>query len=224
MISITVMGNVFSQSVYRGKVNMADINKQSNIETSRETAAAKLKLHIKDQRYCRSVVAGNNVIQINLSIEVMNTGNVPLILFQSGHRIIEYSLSKTRDDALLGKYETKYFLHGTRDFLEDISARIDTSDPSEDFFKIVPSGESYWGEERLTIPIRFNENVNNTEELSDGEHFLQIGIATWPNIDMRPEKLRDRWKKHGYLFSNGLLSVPVSFNFYQSSLPEKCLR
>src|SRR5262249_4335279 len=161
----------------------------------------------KEQRYCRP-----STLRIVLSLDFMNTGKDRLIFFKSGHRIAEYTISRTLENALAKKYESNVRLSGTVDFLEDITSLIDTPVPSDDFFIVIPPGESYRSEERLTIPIEVNPSTKQAD-LSEGEHFLEVTLATWPNIDARPGKLRERWKEYGYLYSKGITSSPVSFTF-----------
>jgi hypothetical protein len=167
-----------------------------------------------------------------LSLDFINTGKDRLIFFKSGHRIAEYAISRTQEDALAKKYESsarlsgtkeiRYTRPGTTDFLDDITALIDTPAPSDDFFIVVPPGESYRSEERLIIPIEVNPVTKQTD-LSEGKHFLEVTLVTWPDIDMLPDKLRERWKEYGYLYSKGITSAPVSFTFFNTET-EPCSR
>jgi hypothetical protein len=187
-----------------------------------------LKIQIKEQRYCSS-----NTLQMVLSLDFINTGKDRLIFFKSGHRIAEYTISRTLENALAKKYESHIMLHGTKEIwyqrpgttdLLDVTALIDTPRPSDDFFIVVPPGESYKSEEQLTIPIEFNPITKKTD-LSEGEHFLEVTLVTWPDIvGVRPGKLMERWKDYGYLYAKGITSAaPVSFTFFKTE-PERCSR
>jgi len=177
-----------------------------------------LKTQIKEQRYCRP-----NSLQMVLSLDFINTGKDRLIFFKSGHRIAEYTISRTLENVLAKKYESHELLYGSVDFLEDITALVDTPAPSDVFFIVIPPGESYRSEVRLTIPIEVSPFTKQTD-LSEGEHFLEVTLATWPNIGVQPSKLRERWNDYGYLYSKGITSAaPVSFTFIKTE-PERCSR
>lgn len=204
------------------KLGKVIVKTQANI--SNPTVDVQLKIQIKEQRYCRSTTANHNILQVALSVEFINTGKDRLIFFKSGHRIAEYSLSRTQENALAKEYESNVLLYGAKDFLDDITALIDTPSPSDDFFIIVPPGGIYISEERLSIPIHVNESTQQPEDLSEGEHFLQVTLVTWPDIDARPDKLRERWKEYGHLYSKSITSSPVSFQFFHNTKTGQCSR
>lgn len=190
---------------------------QTRAKIFNPTVDVKLKIRIKEQRYCQSTLVNHNMLQMNLSLDFSNTGKDRVIFFKSGHRIAEYMISRTLENALAEKYESHETLFGTRDFLDDITSLINTPIPSNDFFVIISPGESYKSEEQLTIPIYNNESIKKTD-LSEGEHFLVITLLTWPDIAILPDKLRGRWKEYGYLYSAPTISKPVSFRFVHSRI------
>src|SRR5215470_1537477 len=199
-----------------GRAGQVIAQTQANI--SSPAVDVQLKIRIKEQRYCRP-----GTLQMVLSLDFTNTGKDRLIFFKSGHQITKYTISRTLENALAKKYESIEMMDGKVVFLEDVTALIDTPAPSDVFFIVIPPGESYRSEELLAIPIEVNPVTKQTD-LSEGEHFLEVTLTTWPDIDVRPGKLRERWKDYGYLYSKGITSAaPVSFTFFKTE-PERCSR
>jgi len=205
-----------------GELGRALAQTRANISSS--APDVQLKIQVKEQRYCHSSIPNHNVIQLILSVDFVNIGKDRLIFFKSGHRIVECMLSRTQDDALAKQYESHDWLHGTNQFLDDITSLIDTPAPSNDFFIVVSPGELYRSEERLSIPIEVNEGTQQPNNLPEGEHFLQVTLVTWPDVDTQPANLRERWKVYGYLYSKAVTSAPVSFTFFPYTNTERCSR
>jgi hypothetical protein len=180
-----------------------------------------LKIQIKEQRYCRP-----NTLQMVLSLDFINTGKDRLIFFKDGHRIAEYALSRTLENALAKKYELNVRLFGSIFFYtkdhRDISPVIDTPTPSDEYFIVIAPGEVYRSEESLTIPIEVNARTKQPD-LAEGGHLLEVTLVTWPDIIALPDKFRERWKEYGYLYSKGITSSPVSFTFFKTK-PKRCSR
>src|SRR5262245_26875156 len=117
-----------------------------------------LKIRIKEQRYCSPIR-----LQMDLSLDFIDTGKDRLMFFKDGHRIVEYKVSRTLENALAKKYELDIRMFGskvfyTKDFL-DISPLIDTPTPSDDYFIVIPPGEVYRSEELLTILLEVNAST-----------------------------------------------------------------
>jgi hypothetical protein len=222
MLSLLSLARMQGDRYQRGFKPFGDlgqVNAQTRANIPNPAVDVQLKIQIKEQLYC------HNRLQMVLSLDFINTGKDRLIFFRSGHRIAEYAISRTQEDALANKYELgarrsgtiqiQYDRSGTGDFLDDITPLIDTPVPSDDFFIVIPPGDFYRSEKRLTIPIHVNESTQQAD-LSEGEHFLEVTLVTWPDIDMLPDKLRERWKGYGHLYSKGITSSPVSFTFFNT--------
>lgn len=227
VLSLAIIQTDGFQPGFKPFGKMGQVITQTQASIPNPAFDVQLIIRIKEQRYCRS-----SALEMVLSLDFINTGKVRLIFFKSGHRMTEYAISRTQEDALAKKHELSarrsgsrmivYQRPGTTDFLDDITALIDTPAPSDDFFIIIPHGESYRSEERFTIPIVVNP-ITKQANLSDGEHFLEVTLVTWPDIDMLPDKLRERWKEYGYLYAKGITSAPVSFTFFNTKT-EPCSR
>lgn len=180
-----------------------------------------LNIQVKEQRYCHP-----SNLRMVLSLDFINTGKDRLIFFKDGHFTAAYTLSRTMEDALAKKYELDVSQFGSKSFLtkdfHDISPLIDTLTPSDDYFIVVVPGEVYRSEESLNIPLVVNASTKQPD-LPEGEHFLKVTLETWPDIAASPDKLRERWKEYGYLYSATITSLPVSFTFLNSN-PEPCSR
>jgi len=218
LLSLAIIQSVWFRHGVKPFGEAGQVIAQTQANKSNPAVDVQLKIRIKEQRYCRP-----NSLQMVLSLDFINTGKDRLIFFKSGHRIAEYTISRTLENVLAKKYESHQLLYGSVLFLEDITALVDTPAPSDVFFIVIPPGESYRSEEHLTIPIEVNPFTKQTD-LSEGEHFLEVTLATWPDIDVQPSKLRERWKDYGYLYAKGITSAaPVSFTFFKTE-PERCSR
>ena len=203
-----------------GEAGQVIAQTQANI--SKPAVDVQLKIRIKEQRYCRPIR-----LQMDLSLDFINTRKDRLMFFKDGHRIAEYTVSRTLENALAKKYESDVRLFGsimffTKDSLA-ITPPIDTPTPSDDYFIVISPGEVYRSEERLTIPIEVNARTKQPD-LPEGEHFLEVTLVTWPDIAALPDKFRERWKEYGYLYSKGITSAPVSFTFFNNTKTVRCLR
>lgn len=230
VLLLVIMQENWHQPGFESVGASGQVATQTQASVSNTVINAQLKIKVVEQRYCRATTANHNILRIILSVELLNSSKHPLIFFKSGYRIAEYAISKTWEDALASKHETKASLFGStqvfrlgpNNSLQEITALIDTPTPSKDFFLIIPPGESYKGEESLTIPIYVNESKRRPDNLTEGEHFLQVTLATWPDVDIPSAKLRERWKGYGYLYSEGITSVPASFTFFHENNIEIC--
>src|ERR1051326_5443628 len=208
VLSLAIMQSDFYQRRLKrfGWSGQVMAQTQANVPTP--APDVQLKIQIKEQRYCHAstAAADENSLEMTFSLEYINSGKDRLIFFRNGHHVAEYSIRRAQDNALLGKLGGSLFYGhlaqrlGPDGSLEDITPYIDTSTPSSDIFIVISPGESFRSEASLTIPIHVNENTQQAVDLSEGEHFLQVTLAPWLNVNVSLEKLRERWKDYGYLY------------------------
>src|SRR5215813_4551737 len=137
VLSLAIIQSDWFQHGFKPFGEAGQVIAQTQANISNPALAVQLKIQIKEQRYCRP-----STLQMVFSLDFMNTGKDRLIFFKSGHRIAEYTISRTLEDALAKKYESNVRLSGASFFSEDITALIDTPAPS-DFFIVISPGESY---------------------------------------------------------------------------------
>jgi hypothetical protein len=221
ILSFAIIQSDWLQHRFKPIGEAGEVIAQTRANISNPAVDVQLKIQIKEQRYCRP-----HRLQMVLSLDFINTGKDRLMFFKDGHRIAEYTVSRTLENALAKKYELNIRLLGskmfyTKDFL-DISPLIDTPTPSDDYFIVISPGEVYRSEAPLTIPIEVNARTKQPD-LAEGGHLLEVTLVTWPDIIALPDKFRERWKEYGYLYSKGITSSPVSFTFFKTK-PKRCSR
>ena len=222
VLSLAIIQSDWFQHRFKPFGEAGQVIAQTQANISNPAVDVQLKIQIKEQRYCRP-----HTLQMVLSLDFINTGKDRLMFFKDGHRIAEYTVSRTLENALAEKYELDVSLFGstmvyTKDF-HDISPLIDTPTPSDEYFIVISPGEVYRSEERLTIPLEVNARTKQPD-LPEGEHFLEVTLVTWPDIAALPDKFRERWKEYGYLYSKGITSAPVSFTFFNNTKTVRCSR
>jgi hypothetical protein len=222
VLSLAIIQSDWFQHRFKPFGEAGQVIAQTQANISNPAVDVQLKIQIKEQRYCSA-----SKLQMDLSLNFINTGKDRLMFFKDGHRIAAYKVSRTLENALAKKYELDVELFGskmfyTKDFL-DISPLIDTPTPPDDYFIVIPPGEVYRSEELLTILLEVNASTKQPD-LPEGEHFLEVTLVTWPDIAASPDKFRERWKEYGYLYSKGIISAPVSFTFFNNTKTVRCLR
>ena len=152
---------------------------------------------------------GPGNLSLALKLSFRNAGTEPVILSK---RILMGGLMVSRDldDAAAKKYElslryTDYSAEPGFGFKSptDLSA-----------FSILRPGEVYESEEHVSVPTHLGEqpaaDPRRGLQLSDGTHYLQITVGTWPYV-APAAPLRRKWRDKGLLWSQGLVSSPMPF-------------
>jgi hypothetical protein len=187
-------------------------NKVGNSLADRNDAKAQLQLttSILKQMYCSPEHIG-----FSLKLVFRNIGREPIILNKK-YLLGSVVVSRDLRAAAAKQYETyiRYEIFGSNEpgFGLDL--------PTISDFMILTPGESYEFEDNVSV---LTNNVTPPAEgyLHPGTHFLQIGVGTWPYIaDSKP--YRKKWKGKGYLWSQGLISLPLPFIVEKNPLISPC--
>ncbi|HEU4511118.1 MAG TPA: hypothetical protein VFR78_22995 [Pyrinomonadaceae bacterium] len=171
---------------------------------SKPTSQLQLTTDITDAKFCSS-----DYLRLQLRLRYFNSGDQPVILYRESNTIMTYFISKTISDADAEKHEQKY-----SPMQSPVSAPEfrDGEAPDEETFVILEPSASYEVTTNAHLPFIFNGKDKDPDLLRPGRHVLQIRVQTWPAAQNVGAKLRDRWRGHGHLWTQSLISRPVEFN------------
>jgi len=155
---------------------------------------------------------------LRLRLTYKNTGAEPLIIDKRAVKIIDrYMVSRSLKDAM------------NRSYLQEVRAEdfggnygLDPkAEPDLSGFTILKPGEAYDIDGPTTSFIVEDERPNAKGSLFAGAYFLQVQVDTW-SYSTNTAELRRRWKNQGYLWSNPLVSVPMSFSVQKNRQVRTC--
>lgn len=145
-------------------------------------------------------------VDLELSIKYINVGQYPIILDKSNGTVGGQHISRSEQDAQTKKYEYVSLL----DWLVTGSnpRKEDDEKPSASFIILNPR-EEYPGKSETRLLIIQPEQY---DLFSSGIHFLTLGMWTQGGTLHEAndiDELRTRWKKHGYLWTEGVTTNPM---------------
>lgn len=168
-----------------------------------------LTTHVIERRYC-----SHGWLLFTLEPEYKNTGDKDLILFKYALAPFQYRVSKSVEKALANRYE------------QVISPMMGSgpstvqwgTDPPADFFVVLKPQQSYVPVNTITVGLSLAEfdKPSDKQYLASGEHVLQLNVATWPLEDNLAAEFRNRWQALGSLWTDSLLSLPMTFRIDDS--------
>ena len=161
-------------------------------------------------------------LNLALKLSFRNAGAEPVILSK---RILlgRIMISRNPEDAAAGKYALS--LRYT-DFAGEDEPGFGFNIPTDlSGFVILRPGEAYESEESVSFTTHLPA-VPGTKplpeiNLTDGTNFLQIEVGTWPYV-ADPDPIREKWKRKGLLWTQGLLSAPMPFTADEDAPVTKC--
>lgn len=170
----------------------------------RRSASLQLSTSIIGQQYCK----GDDeldVLQIQLRLRYTNLSQQPLILYKGSTLIYRQMISRNVEAALAADYE----LASSNLVYEEGAAKIGGAQPGKLFVILQPSG-SFETTTLVAIPATHGA-VKISGAVVTGEHVLQVRVSTWPESESLAGKLRARWRKRGYLWTDAVVSSPMTF-------------
>lgn len=151
----------------------------------------------------KQVSCAPNDMRFTLKLIFRNIGQKPIILNKK-YLMGGVWVSRDVEAAAAEKYETylQYSFVGSDEGLEP---------PVFSDFLILKPGEVYEREDQAG----FLTNYVTPEAggyFQPGTHVLQIAVGTWP-YTVGDEPYRSEWRDKGFLWSQGMMSVPMPFSF-----------
>lgn len=185
---------------------------QSNKRTDSKPEL-QLTTEVEDAKYCES-----DYLRLQLRLRYYNSGNQAIILSRYSETIWAYFISKSVNDAKRENYEQSYSPSPWR----PSEPSVDTEEPDEQLFVILNPGDSYEVSAPAHFPFLYDGKDDDPSLLRPGNHVLEIRAGTWPGKQDITTKLRERWRVHGYLWTESVRSQPMTFNIAKNPQVVKC--
>lgn len=163
-----------------------------------------------------------NTLDLDLKLSFRNVGAEPIILSK---KILlgRIMVSRNPEDAAANKYVTSLRYSLSADGPEP---GYGFAPPNLSGFVFLRPGEVYESEENVSLMTYIPAMTAGARsfpkiDFSKGTYFLQIGIGTWPYV-ADPDRLREKWKNKGFLWTQGLNSAPMPFTADDVEPDTKC--
>lgn len=176
---------------------------QSN-RRANSTPQLQLTTEVLDAKFCES-----DYLRLQLRLRYFNSGAQAIILSRYSDAIWGYFISKSLEHAKREKYEQKYSPTLWR---PGELPPVDTEEPNEQAFVILNPADSYEVTAQADFPYLYDGKDEDPELLRPGSHVLEIRAGTWPGQQDLVPKLRERWRALGYLWTESIMSQPMTFN------------
>lgn len=175
-------------------------------------AQLQLTTSVGAQRYC-----SNGKLLFTLRLNFTNVGKESIVLDKRSSVIPKYTVSRSAKAAAEKKYEMKvHRLIG----LDSAGLSYD-SILDESHFVTLKSGESYSLNEGFSLPV-YHGTDNKEDSLRAGNYVLQIAVSTWYYPRVSNVKGREQWRQKGYLWSDAVTSLPMSFKVEKNRSVVEC--
>jgi hypothetical protein len=163
-------------------------------------------------------------LRMKIKLRFFNDGRRPVILYKDASLVSEISIRPTPQS---GINWTAPQVTTLSHYLPPQDVLVATERPSASFIVIEPQSayelESYCG-----VFTSRDEKKQINGAIGTGSFELQLTILTWPeNAPNAPNEIigevRQRWQRYGYLWSEPILSEPMSFTIEQKqNVNKKC--
>ena len=206
-LSCTAVNNAQSP-LGKGRTN-------AGTDNTRLQERLQLTTNIVKQRYCSEDT--EHKLVLTLRLDFTNSGSVPIIIDKNSTTTRRTIVSRDLVAAAAKQYEYEEVPYID---LARAGVHLDAA-PNESFFVIIKPGESYSLEKTVKIWL-YDTAEPSADDLSPGQHYLQLEVYTWYFI-APPEKYPDRWwQSKGYLWADGIGSLPMPFTVAKQHEVENC--
>jgi hypothetical protein len=188
---------------YSARERVAGREKNSGLQLSTE---------IVRQRYCTGDDDLDGV-SLTLKLHYQNLGQEPLIL-QKDSSLAYYIVVR---DSPTGNIETFYDL----EWITDGPLKLDDSSLNEAFVILQPQGRFEIETEVRVFAIR-DDATNVKGGILSGDHYLQVTIQTGDNPAEVANRLRQKWRSHGLLWTDSVTSLPMKFQIAKNRTVSNC--
>jgi len=175
--------------------------------TNTSKAQLQLSTRVLGQRSCSVDHFG-----LRLRLTFRNLGNEPVILHKQS------AISRIMVSRDLMAASAKHYEEEQR--YDEPGADIGLDSPVLADFMVLKTGEAFEVEEAVSIYL-FNAKHRAERFLSEGTHFLQVDVGSWPYIT-NPAPFRKAWRNKGYLWFEGITSDPMPFTIEKDRSIVKC--
>jgi hypothetical protein len=175
-----------------------------------------LTVEIVSQSYC-AVTSASSALEMKLKLRYRNVGSQKIILYK-GHDLFYQSKIRSAPGNGAGPYEV--WVVNSRYFDEEVEP-IDQTSPSKAFLSLRP-GAVYEKEIVIGVGVVDDKVERGDSSIRVGDHTLQLNVSTWYKSRSLAQKLREEWQRKGLLWSDPLVSAPISFVAQRPRLTAPC--
>ena len=187
---------------------------ERNVISIRQLADLELTTEVLESKFC-----ARDYIRLKLKLRYFNLGSESVILYRRSDNIMTYFISRDANAAKREKYKQRYSpLQRILGTLES----IDSDSPAEQTFVILKPGDSFEVTSQADLPFIYDGTNNDENLLRPGSYVLEIRARTWEGGPELAASLRERWQRHGYLWTKSLISRPMQFNVEKNPTVVRC--
>ena len=179
------------------------VEAQSNLRAN-ATPELQLTTEVLSARFCES-----DYLRLQLRLRYFNSSNQPIILSRQSNTIMTYFISRTVNNAKKEKYEQNY---SPMQSPIGEPEQFDNDSPNDQAFVILEPAGAYEITAVAHLPFIYDGKDEDPDLVRPGRHVLEIRVQTWLGRQDATPKLRDRWRAHGYLWSQSIVSKPMIFS------------
>lgn len=163
-----------------------------------EVKAQELELTTKliSKRYC-ATDPDIFLMHVILQLRYTNVGKQTLIV-PKGDLITYSRIGRSAEEIVTKGWWHAYWISSGNGDMPNLGSKPDWR------FCVLKPGESCEIESS-------NLNIIERKRLDAGEHLLQVIVPVWNGTDKQAYKLRDRWKKFGFVWLDAVTSKPMTF-------------
>ena len=165
-----------------------------------------LKAEVTDERYCAGA-SGVEALHIRLRLRFENAGARKLILYRGANIFFQVAVRSDLERQPPTQYEVKTT---SARYLQREPEALEGRSPGRDFVVLAP-GQRHQFEVGVSLPVVRGGRTPGRGEVAAGEHLMVVKVSTWYESKALGEKLRERWKKAGLLWTTPVTSEPVPF-------------
>lgn len=168
----------------------------------------KLTAEVVGQRLCAGE-AGVDFLHLRLRLRYANAGKQRLIVYRGSNLFFQVIVGAAGDAPPgAATYELR---RTSASFVTRESEKVDTPSPNRDFVALAP-GRNFEREVVVSLPVARDGAARGAGEIGPGEHMLRLNVSTWYESKQLGERLRERWRRGGELWTEPLVTTPVMFD------------
>lgn len=167
----------------------------------------KVSAEIVGRDACRGA-GGTDFLHLRVRLRYLNAGASRLIVYRGGNLFFQVLVHAADAPAQGGfgyELKTTSARYATRE-----PERVDAPAPNRDFALLRP-GASFETEVSVTLPVTPAGAPRAAGSISAGPHELRLSVSTWYESRDLGERLRERWRSRGHLWTAPVGTPPVTF-------------
>lgn len=169
-----------------------------------------LSTTVLTQEYC-----GRDDLRLRLRLRFTNVGSEPLIVYRYSLAISRQMISRSYNDALEHRY-----LKDLEPFVDPMLPQpADAATPDDRLLVTLKPGETHEVDNDVHVFV-FDGSKRSADFLRPGHYFLQITVPTWWFSRESADRLAERWRDRGFLWTQDLTSLPMPIDIEKSPVTQ----